>query len=171
MPTLLARPAQPRRRREITGRTVLIAFVAFFAVVGTVNAIMLRAATSTFGGVETASSYKAGLEFKNEIAAARAQDGSGWKVDAALTRGGLGGVTVELSVLDRKGGPPADLTVGVRFAHPNDARRDRAVETALVAPGRFRGTADVQPGQWDLVIDILAGERRAFRSKSRVVIR
>ena len=50
---------------------VLICLVAFFAVVAGVNAVMIRAAVSTFGGVETDSAYQAGLAFAREIAAAR----------------------------------------------------------------------------------------------------
>ena len=38
------------------------------------NVVMIRAAISTFGGVETAKPYQAGLAFKREIAAARAQE-------------------------------------------------------------------------------------------------
>ena len=38
------------------------------------NAIMIRAAITTFGGVETGSAYQAGLAFKHETAAAQAQD-------------------------------------------------------------------------------------------------
>ena len=35
---------------------------------------MIRCAVTTFGGVETESAYQAGLAFKRETAAARAQD-------------------------------------------------------------------------------------------------
>ena len=54
------------RTRELTGKHVLFCLVGFFAVVFAVNAVMMRAATSTFGGVETASSYKAGLMFEQD---------------------------------------------------------------------------------------------------------
>ena len=47
-------------QRPLTGRTVLICLIAFFAVVAIVNGIMIRAAISTFGGVETGSAYQAG---------------------------------------------------------------------------------------------------------------
>ena len=53
---------------------VLICLVAFFAVVAGVNGIMIRAAVSTFGGVETGNAYQAGLAFAQEIAAVEAQD-------------------------------------------------------------------------------------------------
>ena len=41
--------------RQLTGRMVLICLVGFFVVVAGVNAIMIAAAISTFGGVETAT--------------------------------------------------------------------------------------------------------------------
>ena len=49
--------------RELTGRTVLMWLVGFFAVVGAVNAIMIGAAISTFAGLEHDSPYQAGLAF------------------------------------------------------------------------------------------------------------
>ena len=59
--------------RQLTGRTVLVWLVAFFGVVFAVNAVMIHAAISTFGGVETASSYKAGLAFEQEVEAGAAR--------------------------------------------------------------------------------------------------
>ena len=44
---------QGGRPKEVTGRMVLACLLAFFAVVAGVNALMIRAAVSTFGGVET----------------------------------------------------------------------------------------------------------------------
>ena len=60
----------PRRPRELTGRAVLLILLAFFGVVIAVNLIMARYAVSTFAGVETESSYKAGLAFTAEHRAA-----------------------------------------------------------------------------------------------------
>ena len=57
--------------RPLTGRTVLFCLIGFFSVVAGVNAVMIRAAVSTFGGVETSSSYQAGLAFAREAAAAQ----------------------------------------------------------------------------------------------------
>ena len=60
----------PKPGREVTGKTVLICFVGFFGVVATVNGIMMHAAITTFAGTETSSSYKAGLAYREEEAAA-----------------------------------------------------------------------------------------------------
>ena len=71
MPTQPLNVQNEKHPREITGRMVFICLVAFFAVVIGVNFVLVRAAISTFGGLETESSYKAGLAFGSEIAAAQ----------------------------------------------------------------------------------------------------
>src|SRR5262245_65523050 len=71
--------------RKVTGRMVLICLVAFFAVVTGVNAIMIAAAVSTFGGLETESAYQAGLAFARDRAAAAAQDSLHWQVKAKVS--------------------------------------------------------------------------------------
>ena len=63
---------------------MLFCLVSFFAVVAGVNAIMMTFAVTTFGGVETASSYQAGVQFAREEAAAEAQQARHWQVTATL---------------------------------------------------------------------------------------
>lgn len=156
--------------REVTGRTVLLVFIAFFGVVFAVNAIMVHAATTTFGGAETASSYKAGLAFRQETDAARAQDARGWNVQASLTRQSSDDVIIEATVRDAGGNNPVRLTAVARLAHPADARRDQIVALEE-SGGRFRGVTDLAPGQWDLIVDFSRDGERAFRSKSRIMVR
>lgn len=161
----------PTPRRELTGRTVLLCLVAFFAVVAGVNAVMIRFATFTFGGVETSSAYKAGLAYKSEIAAARAQDALNWRVDGQLTRNGDGTTLLTVSVADAQGRPLSDVQVRARATHPMDSRMDHEFELSSQRAGAFQGKADTMAsGQWTLVIDILRGGERLFRSKSRVVL-
>src|SRR5262245_38384999 len=74
------------RRREVTGRTVFVCLVAFFGIVAGVNAVMIRFAVSTFGGVETTSAYQAGLAFRHETSAMKEQDELGWDVVANVAR-------------------------------------------------------------------------------------
>jgi len=157
--------------RQLTGRTVLAVFLAFFGVVFAVNAIMVHVATSTFGGVETASSYKAGLAFRQEMESARAQNARGWTVQARLSRNSSDDVIVEATVHDGNGRAPTRLSAVARLAHPADARRDHTVILTEDAAGRFRGLSEASPGQWDLIIDVTRDGERTFRSKSRVTLR
>ena len=101
MSTAVSSSGERRRPRELTGRAVLACLVAFFAVVAAVNAVMIRVAVSTFGGVETANSYQAGLAFAREIAAVEAQDALHWQVRARVVAD-AGATAVEVAVADAR---------------------------------------------------------------------
>jgi nitrogen fixation protein FixH len=155
--------------RPVTGRMVLICLIAFFGVVSLVNAIMIRFAVTSFGGVETASSYQAGLAFGRESAAARAQDELHWRVKAKVLPA-AGATTVEIDARDAAGQPLAGLTASAQLAHPTDRRADQTVRLSEAATGHFRGTAGALAGQWDLVIELARDETRLFRSRNRVIL-
>jgi nitrogen fixation protein FixH len=156
------------KQRELTGRTVFLCLIAFFGVVAAANAVLIRAATSTFGGVEVDSSYKAGLEFQQELAAVRAQDALHWTVAAHLDRRPDGDAELTLSVRDRDGAPPSALEAAARLEHPADARHDHVIVLQPAGPGSFKGVTAAEPAQWDLLIDLSRDGRTLFRSKSRV---
>src|SRR5689334_14742623 len=101
-----------KQARPLTGRTVLLCLIAFFGVVAIANAIMIRAAVSTFGGVETSSSYQAGLAFTQNAAAAHAQDELHWDVKADVRPVGEK-VIVEIDARDAAGRPLSGLEANV----------------------------------------------------------
>ena len=160
-----------RRPRELTGRTVLLCLVTFFAVVASVNAVMMTFAVTTFGGVETASSYQAGVQFAREEAAANAQRTRHWQVTAALRPEINGSTEVELSARDAAGRPLAGLEATVSLTHPTNRRLDRPVPMRTDGNGRFHGAVEPRPGQWDLVIELARDGERMFRSRERVILR
>ena len=160
-----------RRPREVTGRTVLVCVAAFFGVVSLVNGIMIRAAVSTFGGLETESSYKAGLAFGREIAASEAQDKRRWTVSAKIGAIVDGQLRIELAALDAAGRPLVGYEAIVRLSHPTDRRLDHTIKMIDSGAGRFAGHTAVTPGQWDLVVDLLRDDERLFRSRERIVLK
>lgn len=157
---------EPDTGRPLTGRTVLMCFVAFFGVVFTANFFLVRAAVTTFGGVETESSYKAGLAFKAESEAAAAQDARHWQVDAHVEPG-----KVEVAARDAAGRPLADVELAATLRHPTDRRFDVTLDPVAVAAGTWRASDDITAGQWELVIELSRAGERLFRSTNRVVIR
>jgi nitrogen fixation protein FixH len=158
------------RSRKLTGRTVLICLIAFFGVVAGVNAVMIRAAVSTFGGVETESAYRAGTAFARESADARAQDALHWDVRAELLPAAGGATRLEVVARDAAGRPLRGLAALARLAHPADRRADRIVALAEMQPGTFGGTVAAAPGQWDLVLELARDGTRLFRSRNRVQV-
>jgi nitrogen fixation protein FixH len=159
------------RPREVTGKYVLFCLLGFFGVVIAVNAVMVKAATSTFGGVETSSSYKAGLMFEQDVARAGQQDALHWRVDGKLLRDGTGLAVLDISARDAKGAPLGGLTAQARLAHPADERLDRVISLNGTSAGQFHGTAQAQSGQWGLIVDLYRDGARVFRSRSRVTLR
>lgn len=158
------------RPGKVTGWTVFGCLVAFFAVVMGVNGFMIRAAVTTFGGLETESSYKAGLAYAHELKAAQAQEARHWDVRAHVTPGSEK-QWVEITARDAQGQPLTGLTAVVRFNHPTDRRADLDMTASEVTPGRFVGSAAPTAGQWDLVIELLRGEERVFLSRNRIVVK
>ena len=160
-----------KQPRELTGGKVLLWLVAFFGIVFAVNGVLVQAAISTFGGVETLSSYKAGLQFEQEVGLVQRQDALHWQVSGTLTRDGAGVAVLDVSVRDAQGTPLADLSADARLAHPADDRLDRVIAVRSAAAGIFHGAAEAQPGQWELIVDFYRGDQRVFRSRSRVSLR
>jgi nitrogen fixation protein FixH len=158
-----------RRPREVTGRTVLVCLVAFFAAVAGANAVMIKAAVSTFGGVETESAYQAGLAFAKESAAVAAQDALHWQVKAKVSEE-AGATLVEVVASDAADRPLPGLEATARLVHPTDKRADRAIDLSEDAPGLYRGHGEPVVGQWALVIELSRDGRRMFRSRNRVFL-
>jgi nitrogen fixation protein FixH len=160
-----------RLPQQVTGRTVLVALVAFFAVVFAANLTLATFAVTTFGGVETKNAYQAGLAYSREIAAARAQEARHWKIVAVLSPLRADGVTVEVTAKDGAGLPLVGIDLIAAFAHPADRRQDRVVPLNATGSTAYRGRVEIGPGQWDLVVEASRDGERMFRSKSRVQVR
>ena len=163
--------ASRRKPRELTGRAVLFWLIGFFGVVFAVNGVLVQAATSTFRGLETGSSYQAGLMFKQEVDSAERQDALHWHVDGKLLRDRAGQAVLDIGARDAQGLALAGLTAVAHLAHPADARLDRTIALKSTGAGAFRGEAQAPPGQWELIVDLSRGGDRLFRSRSRVTLR
>ena len=152
--------------RPLTGLHVLLIFIGFFGVIFAVNGYMVRAAVTSFGGVETESSYKAGLAFTQESNAANAQAARHWKVEALLVPGRL-----DVTARDAQGKPLTGLDLSVALHHPTDRRFDEELEATSTGAGSWRASPAEAPGQWDLVIELASNGERLFRSTNRVIVK
>ncbi|MGY3691637.1 nitrogen fixation protein FixH [Bradyrhizobium sp. USDA 3240] len=157
--------------RPITGRFVLVTTIAFFAVVISVNMVMMRLAITTLPGTEVDSAYSAGLAYQREIDAAKQQNERDWQVHAHIDRRSDGTAAIALEVRDHAGAPLTGLSFLARLERPIDRRADRAIEIGEAGVGTYRGRAEgVAAGQWDLVIEGNADGRRMFLSKNRILL-
>jgi nitrogen fixation protein FixH len=150
---------------------VFASLVAFFGVIFFANGVLVHKALSTFGGVETESSYQAGQMFEREVARAKAQDDKHWQVDATLAPAADGGTLLDIRARDSAGAPLAGLDANVTLERPTDRRLDRAVTVRADKAGHFHGDAEkLAAGQWDLVIELSRQGERQFRSRNRIIL-
>ena len=159
---------QSKKPRELTGRAVLLWLIGFFAVIFAFNGWLVQAATSTFAGLDTPSSYKAGLMFESEVARAERQQALHWQVDGKLRRDRQGEAVLDISVRDAHGAPVTGLTADATLEHPADFRLDHVIHLAKIGAGAFHGESLGHSGQWDLVVDFYRDGTRVYRSRSRV---
>ncbi|NBN64242.1 nitrogen fixation protein FixH [Microvirga tunisiensis] len=163
----------PQGGRPITGRTVLLWISCFFGVIFAANAAFLYFAFGSFPGTVVDSSYKAGLTFNAEVAAAEAQAARGWDVSAHLDRSGEGRARITVSARDGAGLPLAGLAFVARLAHPTAAGQDQTVSLAPLEDGRYTGVtaAPLAPGTWKMTLEADGPEGRLFRSENRLFLR
>lgn len=174
MPTFIDPGHQARRPEpaegtpfELKGWHVLALFVGFFAVVGSVNAVMVTQAMKTMPGLEARNGYDVSQRFNGEIRAAKAQTERGWTVDALVERAEL---AVTFSDSDRHA--VADLTVDVRLVNATDRSLDRSVALLPMAQGRYAARMPpLKPGTWDITITAHKDGERVFLSRHRKAIK
>lgn len=157
--------------KPLTGRTVLACLLAFFGVVIGANLVMMKFAMDTLPGTEVDSAYRASLAFNSDLAAARAQEQRGWRVNAHVVRKADGAALVDVEARDKHGAPLSGIGFTARLARPTDKRADRVVVLDARGSGTFRGVAaGIHPGQWDLVIEAEGAAGRLFLSTSRIIL-
>jgi nitrogen fixation protein FixH len=155
----------------LTGRKVALIFLAFFGTVASADAFLVVSAVTTWSGTDATSPYKAGQLYNSELALARSQDASGWTVVASAKRGEDGLVHVAAGARDRDGTALAGRTVTATLQRPTDKREDKTATLFEESTGTYGATVDgVAAGQWDLVVDVLDNDTRAFRRHVRVVL-
>src|SRR5262249_27469984 len=159
-------------KARLTGRTVLLSILAFFAVIIGVNVTMMTLAIKTLPGTEVDNAYGAGLAYNREISAAQTQDARGWRVAAHVERKPDGHGSIDIEAHDASGSPLTGLAFSARLSRPTDQRADHRIALTERERGVYRGTAEnVSAGQWDLVIEADRGSERVFLSRNRLLLR
>ena len=130
----------------LKGWHVLVAMVAFFAVIISVNAVFITLALGSFPGEDTRRSYVQGLAYNDVLEERRAQAELGWSASANLTAD-----RVLVEVRDAGDAPVQGLRLTGTLRHPADMELDRALTFTEVRAGVYAaGIADLPAGQWRL---------------------
>ncbi len=155
-------------KRVLTGRAVLFSLLAFFAVVASMNAVMITIALRTMPGVDVKSSYEASQNFNKDIARAGAQAARGWAANVDLSAAKTSGAIV-VRFSGKNGEPVRGLQVDVTIGHPADRKVDRVLVLTETSPGQYTGRSEpFEPGARNLEIQARQNDREVFRTRERI---
>jgi nitrogen fixation protein FixH len=126
--------SSPQSGRVLTGRHVLLCFLAFFGVIFAVNGYFLSVALSTHTGVVSVEPYRKGLKYNDRIAAAERQHALGWQDEISIAADGL---RLTLVMRDRDGQPVRNLQVTGALGRPVTTREDVGLALVETEPGRY----------------------------------
>lgn len=170
---LASAPNSGKGGKPFTGRTILYWVLGFFGVIFAANAVFLYFAIGSFPGTVVDSSYKAGLAFNGEVAAAKAQADRGWQVAAHLDRSADGAARITVTARDGAAAPLAGLVFTARLSHPTTEGLDQTVALAPLEDGRYTGVTPgpLAAGNWNMVIEAEGAEGRLFRSENRLFLK
>ncbi len=161
-------PAKPAKK--FTGKKALLWFVGFFLVVFIVNGVMAYFALGTWGGLDTNDAYRKGLHYNDQIAAAEAQEKSGWEIRLSHNPATLQGDRIDVAVAwpDRDL-PPAE--VAALISRPVTNVHDRKIILSKSAGNIY--TAPVmlpEAGQWNVTILVTRPDGPIYQHKQKIFI-
>jgi len=141
-------------------------FVAFFAVVISVNAVMITIATGTFTGLDTKDHYRKGLAYNDALEGVRKQAAMGWVADVSATDSRL-----VVLFRDKEGQALTGLAVTGTMTRPTTVEEDTPLDAfSEVAPGRYEAALALsKKGQWDARLLAVKGDQ-TFQLVERLVI-
>ncbi|NVK18984.1 MAG: FixH family protein [Methylocystaceae bacterium] len=149
-------------------------FVGFFAVIITVNGIMMFFAFDSWTGLETKDHYVKGLAYDDNVAGARAQEALGWDVKLNVTtlesKDKERHVAYEVTFLDHNKKPVEQLKAHTFFVRPTSEGVDVDAPATLKEPGVLTGEMTLAvPGQWDVRVHAESMGRK-YQLVERVVV-
>ncbi|MDP3908420.1 FixH family protein [Novosphingobium sp.] len=142
----------------LTGWHFTAIIVSFFAVVITVNLIMARFATSTFGGVVVANSYVASQNYNKWLDAAERQKTLGWAATARQQADGRIALTLA-------GATEPGVTVAGVARHPLGRQPDMALRFVATGPEQFTSETPLAAGRWKLRISARNAAGQPWRAE------
>ncbi len=158
-------------QKPITGWHVLSWLVAFFIVVGAVNAVYVFVALDSWSGLESDNAYNDGLEYNEVLAARKAQTALGWTSGLETVRGANGSYTLIADFRDKYNQPLETLGVTAEVKRPTHEGYDVPIELTHIGQGRYQASLDLPlKGMWDVYVRAERGSSDLFVAKSRIMI-
>lgn len=140
MTSVPAKPVKP-----ITGWHVLVAVVAFFAVVIGVDTLFMIKAYGTFSGEVASNPYEAGLAFNKTLALRQREAALGWTATVLK----VDDDSVVVRMVDKAGAPLDHLSLTGVLERPATETGRQVLDFKPLGDGRYQARARLD-GAWDL---------------------
>lgn len=135
--------------RKITGRMVLIGFIAFFGVIIAVNGTFMYFALSTWPGLTTEDAYKKGIAYNHTLDEAAAQRAVGWQSGILIDTTGK----LTLMLADKNRQPVHGAIVTVSLSRPLGDARTYNITLVERADGHYESRfVAPMPGRWIVAV-------------------
>lgn len=155
---------QQTQGRELTGRKVLMIFIAGFGVIIGVNLFMAFNAISTFPGLEVSSSYADSQDFNLRR---DAQQALGWTASVEVdAEAGI----LTLHLVDDSGQPVAPAEFEALLTRPTNREEDQLLDLTRNA-GAFTAPVSVSQGRWRLRLTGTARDGTDYRHNITFTVR
>ena len=150
-------------------------FVAFFAVIVSVNGVMMYFAFDSWTGLETKDHYLKGLAYDDNVAGAKAQKNLGWtvslKVDVVKAQEKERKIAYQVTFLDHNKKPVESLKAHAFFIRPTHEGLDVDGPAEVQTAGTVGGEITLAvPGQWDVRVHAESMGRQ-YQHVERVVVK
>ncbi len=129
-------------------------FVGGMLVVIVVNGVLATLAVSTWPGIETKEHYRKGLEYNQTLAAVKAQQQRGWRMDLTFSpepvADGRRSGDLAVTFVGKDGRPLENLAAKAVLSRPTHEGFDVAVDLEYRGGGLYGATVALPlPGQWE----------------------
>jgi nitrogen fixation protein FixH len=153
--------------KEITGKHVLIMFLAFFGVIIAVNGAFIYLSQKSWVGLETEDAFRKGVKYNQQLSKMREQNRRGWhmKLERQLMPEGF---ILTARPRDKNGEPLTNLVLSAELKRPTHTGEDQTFILEEKSPGLYRG-ANARPvarGKWYLFVTAIQNDKIVYRSKN-----
>ncbi len=153
----------------ITGRMVLLGFLAFFGVVFAANGALVYFALDSWPGLSTESAYEQGRDYNRTLANADVQNALGWTSDAILSAD-QDRYLFRVHLMDAKGMPVDGMQISATFRRPVGAENIVSITLPEIGNGEYRSPVSLPfGGRWYVYVEAGTGETVRYRMRYEVI--
>lgn len=163
--------AESNPNKTLTGKHVLLMFLAFFGVIFAVNGIFLSKAITSFPGETSKKSYLQGIHYNDTLDEKRIQALTGWRAEVGVVSSDDSIPLLVARLYDKNNVPLSDLTVDAELIQHSGKHTALEANLNVSAKGEYSLTLEkLNAGRWTAHIHAQSIDGHKFEATKEVVI-